>query len=237
MDRSEIVRAIIVAIKNLKDETRALFSKESLLEYPNLMIDEFFQQKFNPLKDKIKVEIRRLPADEYIAIELDAWIKLLVIKLNTVDSDENTSGNDQIIHIYRRFYPELINTLSELKLEVLETEFDARVDGVHGSRQNLIADYGPNTLVVSPAVVASLITLMYNFNLLRASVSVDTICNLFSTLTGYGVESISQHVEFDKLTGRLKTQVNCDDLLQLEKILKSMLSRLDYVISYNADRD
>lgn len=236
MERSEVVRTIIMSIKRLKEEAKALFASDAFSRLSGSELDTAFQQQFTPLTDHIRVEIRRLPIDEYIAIELDAWIKVLAIKLNAIDSDSQGDADPNQAYVRRRFYPELINLLTDLKLEVLETEFDSRVDSAAACEMGQFGECGPNTLVVSPAVIAALVTLMYNFNLLRASASVDSICSAFSSLTGYSAESIRQHLVFDNVTGRLKSLVHCDDLLLLEKICKSMLSRLDYVISYNSER-
>lgn len=237
MDRSEVVRQIIMSIKNLKEETNSVLNDAALLDNPGALGDSFYEQVLNPMKSIIKSTVRQLPVDEYIAIELDAWIKVLFIKRNNIISGIDCNFDEAGIAVYNRIFTELINTLTDLKLEIIESEFDARIDNIQTGQIVEQQSLGPNTLMVSQSVIAALITLLYNFNLIKATADIDSICKEFSLMTGYSTEGIQKCISLDKRTGRLKSLVSCDDLIQLRKIMRSMLTRLDYVISYISEQD
>jgi hypothetical protein len=196
------------------------------------MVEEYFLQKFNPFLDRVKAEIKNLPPDEYLAIELDAWIKLLKAKYDTLENVDHIEEYAEVLYIKQQFYPKLIDVLNDLKLEVLEGEFDARTDSAISFINSKI-ELGPNTLVVSPSVVAALISLLYNFNVLAQNQDIKVLCSAFSKITGYNPDDLQSYLSVDGESGRLKAKVNIDDLRALHKLLKSMMSRTEFILSYN----
>ncbi|MBC7125737.1 MAG: hypothetical protein H5T24_08915, partial [Bacteroidales bacterium] len=150
MERAKAIGQIIAVIKQLKKETDELFAPENIINHSELLIEEYFQQLFNPFLKKVKADIRSLPLDEYLPIELDSWIRILKMKLVAIERGEHTEKYAEVLYIKQRFYPELIDVLKELQLEALEAEFDARVDREQLSKPIL----GPNTIVLSIESVA-----------------------------------------------------------------------------------
>ncbi|BDX38961.1 hypothetical protein CYCD_23160 [Tenuifilaceae bacterium CYCD] len=232
MERTKLVRQIILCIKQLKEDANNLFSTENIIQNSSLMIEEYFFQKFTPFVEKVKTEVKNLPPDEYLAIEIDAWLRLLKSKYNALDSDEHVEQYAEVLYIKQQFYPRLIEVLYDLKLEVLESEFDARTD-TSISLVNSKLELGPNTVVVSPAVVSALMSLLYNFNVLTQNQDVKNLCNAFSLITGYNPEDLLFYLSAESESGRLKAKVNAEDLKVLHKLLKSMISRTEFILSYN----
>lgn len=231
MDRTKVVLQIILCIKQLKEEANALFMAEDIVPNSSLKIEEFFQQKFNPYLEKVRHAIKGLPTDEYLAIEIDAWMRLLNAKLNTLEVNEYTGEYAEVLYIKQQFYPKLIDALRDLRLEVLETEFDARSDSPI-TAVNSMVELGPNTLVVSPAAVAALISLLYNFNVLALNTDIANLCKSFSDITGYKANDLSAYLSVEKESGRLKAKVGVEELKVLHKLLKSMISRTEFILSY-----
>ncbi len=232
MDRTKLVRQIILCIKQLKEESGLLFTADNIIHTSGLMVEEYFLQKFNPFLDRVKSEIKNLPPDEYLAIELDAWIKLLKAKYDTLENDDHIEEYAEVLYIKQQFYPKLIDVLNDLKLEVLEGEFDARTDAAISFINSKI-ELGPNTLVVSPSVVAALISLLYNFNVLAQNQDIKVLCSAFSKITGYNPDDLQSYLSVDGESGRLKAKVNIEDLRVLHKLLKSMMARTEFILSYN----
>jgi len=226
MNRSQLLSRIILVIKQLKDEAKQVFNPENILPNSEYLIEEFFQQKFTPYLEKVKEEIRQLPQDEYVAVELDAWVKVLRSKLSEIDSGKYKEEYAEVLYIKRRFYPLLIDTLKELELEVLEKEFDAKAD------QDENIQYGEHTVLLSVDVIAASIALLYNFNIISPNNSLENICKHFASLTGYSWEELFRIVELDRQNGRLRAKVNRSELKILLKLLHSMTSRTEYALSY-----
>lgn len=232
MDRTKLVQRIIICIKQLKEEADELFKPDNIISHSDLMIEEYFLQKFNPYLDKVKHDIKELPPDEYLAIELDVWIKMLDSKLKIIKSDSYFEKYAEVLYIKQTFYPKLMDFLRELKLEVLENEFDARTDVSVNLRSSKI-EFGPNTLVVSPSVVAALVSLLYNFNVLSPNQDMEQLHRVIAQITGFNREQIAGLLEMDINSGRLKAKVSTDDLKFLSKLLRSMAARTEFIISYN----
>ncbi|HNV51656.1 MAG TPA: hypothetical protein PKM28_02085, partial [Tenuifilaceae bacterium] len=89
------------------------------------------------------------------------------------------------------------------------------------------------TLVVSPSVVAALISLLYNFNVLAQNQDIKVLCSAFSKITGYNPDDLQSYLSVDGESGRLKAKVNIEDLRVLHKLLKSMMARTEFILSYN----
>ncbi|MGE0079108.1 MAG: hypothetical protein AB7S48_14720 [Bacteroidales bacterium] len=232
MERTKLVRQIILCIKQLKEESNNLFTPEIIIPNSGLMIEEYFFQKFTPFVEKVKNDIRRLPPDEYLAIEIDAWMKLLKVKYDALETDNQFEEYAEVLYIKQRFYPRLLEVLGDLKLEVLEGEFDARTDSSI-SLVNSKVELGPNTLVVSPAVAAALLSLLYNFNVLAQNQDLQALCSSFSKMTGYSPNDLLLFLKAENESGRIKAKVNIDDLRVLHKLLKSMIARTEFILSYN----
>lgn len=232
MDRTKLVRQIIICVKQLKEEANALFSAENIIHSSGLMVEEYFLQKFTPFLEKVKSEIKNLPTDEYLAVELDAWIKLLKVKFDAIETNIHKEEYAEALYIKQQFYPLLIQALIDIKLEVLEGEFDARTD-LTISLNNSKVEVGPNTLIVSPAVTSALMSLLFNFNVLAQNQDLRILCSTFSKLTGYNADDLLSYLSVENESGRLKAKVTVEDLKILQKLLKSMSARTEYILSYN----
>lgn len=229
MERAKVIGQIIAVIKQLKKETDELFAPENIINHSELLIEEYFQQLFNPFLNKVKADIRALPLDEYLPIEIDSWIRILRLKLVAIERGQHNEKYAEVLYIKQRFYPELINVLKELQLEVLETEFDARVDREQLAKPLL----GPNTIVLSLESVALLIAMLYNFNIISGAIPIDDICKNFAAMTGYKAEDIKALLRFDEGNGRLTTIVKAYDMDVLLKLLKSMCARIENLRQYS----
>ncbi|HOU75053.1 MAG TPA: hypothetical protein PLW22_09890 [Tenuifilum sp.] len=228
MERAKAIGQIIAVIKQLKKETDELFAPENIINHSELLIEEYFQQLFNPFLKKVKADIRSLPLDEYLPIELDSWIRILKMKLVAIERGEHTEKYAEVLYIKQRFYPELIDVLKELQLEALEAEFDARVDREQLSKPIL----GPNTIVLSIESVAMLITMLYNFNIISGAVPIDDICRSFAAMTGYNAGELKQLLRFDEENGRLTSIVKAEDMDVLLKLLRSIVARIENLRQY-----
>ena len=215
MERADIVRRIIMTIIGLRNAAKALMADFGTVS------DEEFNRRFNQLANQIESEITALPPDEYTAMEIEAWIRLLYIRLNGLERD-----NVPNLHLSRRYITDLIGLLTSTQLRVLEDEHDFRLDAAPGGPSR-------NMLEVQPAVLAALMSNMHNMNLLRAHADPQQLCAHFAALTGYSPDEIARHVELYRATGRLKAQVGLDDMLRLQRIVQSMLERIDSLISYS----
>lgn len=229
MERARAIGQIIAVIKQLRKEAEELFTSDNIVEHSELLIEEFFLQKFNPFLARVKEQVRALPLDDYLPVELDSWIRLINIKLSAIERGQHDERYAEVLYIKQRFYPELVEVLKELQLEVLEAEFDARVDKQTESKTSI----GPNTIVLSHESVALLIAMLYNFNLISGTVSVDEICRSFSVMTGYDAAEIKKMLRFDEESGRLKTIVKAEDMDVLLKLLKSICARIENLKLYS----
>jgi|GEM_PF-650189 len=229
MERAKVIGQIIAVIKQLKKETDELFAPENIINHSELLIEEYFQQRFNPFIKKVKADIRSLPSDEYLPIEIDSWVRILKMKLAAIERGQHDEKYAEVLYIKQRFYPELIEALKELQLEALEAEFDARVD-----RENLAKlQLGPNTIVLSLESVALLIAMLFNFNIISGAVPIDDICKSFAAMTGYNANDLRQLLRFDEENGRLTSIVKADDMDVLLKLLKSIGSRIENLKQYS----
>jgi len=228
MERARVIGQIIAVIKQLKKETDALFAPENIINHSELLIEEYFQQLFNPFIKKVKSAIRSLPPDEYLPIEIDSWIRVLMLKLAYIERGQHEEKYAEVLYIKQRFYPELIEVLKELQLEALESEFDARVDNEHLVKSQL----GPNTIVLSLESVALLIAMLYNFNIISGVVPIDEICRSFAAMTGYNAGDLKQLLRFDENSGRLTSIVKANDMDVLLKLLKSIGARIENLRQY-----
>ncbi len=228
MERARVIGQIIAVIKQLKKETNALFAPENIINHSELLMEEYFQQLFNPFIKKVKSFIRSLPPDEYLPIEIDSWIRVLMLKLAAIERGQHDDKYAEVLYIKQRFYPELIEVLKELQLEALESEFDARVDNEHLVKSQL----GPNTIVLSLESVALLIAMLYNFNIISGAVPIDEICRSFAAMTGYNAGDLKQLLRFDENSGRLTSIVKANDMDVLLKLLKSIGARIENLRQY-----
>ncbi len=80
-----------------------MFAAGNIISGSGIMIEEYFLQKFTPFIERVKTEIKNLPPDEYLAIELDAWLKLLKVKLNNLEVEEHLAEYAEVLYIKQQF--------------------------------------------------------------------------------------------------------------------------------------
>ncbi|QKG80126.1 hypothetical protein [Tenuifilum thalassicum] len=228
MERAKKIGQIIAVIKQLRKETDELFTPDNIINQSDILIEEFFLQKLNPLIARIREQVRRLPVDEYLPIEIDSWIRLINLKLQAIESGNLQEKYAEVLYIKKRFYPEVVNALKELQLEVLEAEFEARVDSDSALKPTPAA----NTIVISHESLSLLISMLYNFNIIGGNVSVEEICRCFSMMTGYDANQLMNQLKFDESSGRLLSTVNANDMDVLIRLLKSIISRIENLKLY-----
>lgn len=224
MERIDIVRRIIMTILGLRNAAKTL-----LAEWDNMTESEF-STRFNQLSEQIEAEISSLPPDEYTAMELEAWIRLLYIRLNAIDNDSPT------LHLNQQYITELIALLESTKVRVLEDEFDTRLECLPVGTKTPIAPDGPDMLMLQPSVMAALLSLAHSFSLLQPSLSPAELSQHVSALTGYPANDIAQYLEIDQATGRLKANVDHESMQQTRRLISCMSERLRHVMQYTTER-
>jgi hypothetical protein len=221
MDRDKTVSAIISKFSELKKEFNELFSEERIIEKAELMIEEFFESKFNPFLQKLNKDITSLPLDDYTLIAIDLWTKDLN-KKNIENEDLSTFA--EVKYINQKYLPKLIDELKNLKLKILEDLFHNESSGSKNS-QNILINYRKQVLSVN--ALAFLFTQLHNFNVIPNTSSLEESINLYCDLIGVPQEQIKEIVNQDNESMRLFANANVEELQVLSKILKSILSRTE----------
>lgn len=222
MERIDIVRRIIMTILGLRNAAKTL-----LAEWDN-MPESDLSARFNQLSEQIEAEISSLPPDEYTAMELEAWIRLLYIRLNTLNSESPTP------HL-KPYITNLIALLESTKVRVLEDEFDTRLECLPVGGKAPITPDGPNMLMLQPSVIAAIISLAHSFSLFQPNLSPAELSQHVSTLTGYSATDIAQYLEIDQSTGRLKAKVDHESMQQTRRLISCMSERLRHVMQYTTE--
>ncbi|MBO7495146.1 MAG: hypothetical protein J6T98_01220 [Salinivirgaceae bacterium] len=224
MERADIVRRIIMTILGLRNAAKAL-----LADWDS-MSEADFSTRFNQLSEQIEAEISALPPDEYTAMEIEAWIRLLYIRLNALDTSKST------LNLNQQYISELIALLENTKVRVLEDEFDARLDCLPVGAKAPIEPNGPEMLMVEPSVIAALMSLLHSFGLIQPNMEPAVLSRHVSAITGYSAAEIERFLEIDNATGRLKATVASEDMQQIRRIVSCMLERLRHIMQYAPER-
>jgi len=230
MDRAVILNQLIIGIKNIREEGSKIFSSEFIIPNAELMIEEYFEAKFNPYLDKIPKQIRALPEDEYIIVLLDTWIKNLQDELNHVIENVIIDEYAEVLYIKQKYLPIMIERLLDIKLEMLEREF--RVQSQESPNITKAFAFS-NEIALKPDGMAVLASLLYNHRIVKSSNSIDDLCIYLANLSGYQDYDIKKHLKFDSVNARLKADASLDELERILKIIKVMGVRIETSIAEN----
>ncbi|MBN1989439.1 MAG: hypothetical protein JW783_08595 [Bacteroidales bacterium] len=225
MDRARLINDIVRSIAQLKQETEHFFSDKSTIPSSGFMIEEFFQQKFNPFLTHIASQVKALPDDEYLVFAIDGWIKHLQKELERIDNGDISEVYAELTYAKFRFYPQIIDLLQDLKLEVLERTFNVHSSDISAPAQQFRVK--PNGSRLDTDGVALLIALLYNFKVVTDELSVDQICERFGSLTGLDSEAIKQSLAVDFTKQRMRASVSNAEAQKVRTVLKAMVARVE----------
>lgn len=228
MDRAKILNQVINQIKQLREEGNHLFSNEIIVPKAEYMIEEFFEAKFNPFLEKVSLQIHSLPHDEYIIVSIDTWIKDLNDQIKRIENSIPEDEYAEVLYIRQKYIPILIDKLSDIKLDLLEHEFNAHDEDIKKQWPSKAIE---DDSILQPDGIALVASLLYNHRIMKSSLSIDDICDHFSKLSGYPSSQIKKYIGFDDTHARLVVKPNTDDLLRLQKVIKAMGVRVDSIIA------
>jgi hypothetical protein len=221
MDRDKTVSAIIIKFSELKSEFNELFSEERIIEKADLMIEEFFESKFNPLINRMIKEITALPHDDYTLIAIDTWIKDLHKKHI---ANENLNAFAEVRYIHEKYIPKLIVELKNIKLKILEDHFNTESPTAK-SPHVLLKNYRKQAL--SANALAFLFSQLHNFNVIPNSDSLDGSIKLYCELVGIEYNNFFELLTLEDESLRLSASASVEELQILSKVLRSILSRTE----------
>lgn len=225
MDRARLINDIVRSIAQLKQETEHFFSDTSTIPSSGFMIEEFFQQKFNPFLAHIATTIKALPDDEYLVFTIDGWVKHLQKEMERINNGDISEVYAELTYVKYRFYPKIVELLQDLKLEVLERTYNVSTTDISAPMQSFRIK--PNGSKLSSDGVALLIALLYNFKVVSDELSVDEICNRFGALTGLDPEQIKRDLSVDFANQRMRASVSAAEASKVHSVLKSMVARVE----------
>lgn len=232
MERAAILNQIINEIKVLREEGIQLFSREYIVPNAEYMIEEYFEGKLNPYLEKITKQLRNLPPDEYTIVALDTWLKNLQDQLNRIEESVIIDEFAEVLYIRQKFLPVLVDKIQDLKLELLEREFNVQDLEIKSKwKTTNLSD----ELSLSPEGISVIISLLYNQRIIKSG-NIDAITALFSELTGYNKTEIQKQLEFDKSSARLKAGASLDELDRIVKFIQVMKVRVETMIAERRGR-
>lgn len=217
MSRAQIISQTIQSFNHLRSRTDELFTTNGKAE---IMANELFESKLNPFLRDLHKTIREIPLNDYTIIAIDSWIKQLNGKIETTKTDTANTSN-----VTLKYMPSIINTLNEVKLEVLElllTE-NENLEDSNKTQYRPINSKSPLT----PKGVAMLLVQLQNFGVIRHDIPFSSIIEVLAPFLGCEASEIEQHIYFDKENRRQSAKVSRDDLSSLVKIMKSIIGRIE----------
>lgn len=217
MSRAQIISQTIQSFNHLRSRTDELFTTNGKAE---IMANELFESKLNPFLRDLHKTIREIPLNDYTIIAIDSWIKQLNGKIETTKTNTANTSN-----VTLKYMPSIINTLNEVKLEVLElllTE-NENLEDSNKTQYRPINSKSPLT----PKGVAMLLVQLQNFGVIRHDIPFSSIIEVLAPFLGCEASEIEQHIYFDKENRRQSAKVSRDDLSSLVKIMKSIIGRIE----------
>lgn len=233
MDRAKVLNQIINQVKSIKEEGAQLFSKEFIIHDAEYMIEEHFEAKLNPYLAKVTKVIRDLPEDEYIIVVLDTWIKELQDQHKLIEDTIIVDEYAEVLYIRQKFLPVFIDKLQDIKLEMLEREFDVHSLDKKSEKQK--ASFLEDT-AVKPEGVAVIASLLFNQRVIRSNTSIDEICYHFASLTGHSEADIKKNLQFDENFARLHASASLDELDKILNLIKAIRVRVETNIAAKKGR-
>ena len=219
MSRVQIISQTIQSFNRLRNQLDRLFSESDSNNAGDIMVDELFESKLNPLLREITKTILSIPLNDYILVATDLWIKELNGRVGIIKKDTSNASS-----LALKYIPKIIDALGEVKLEILELLLsDPHLEDVNKTQYRAIDSQSPLT----SEGIAMLLVQLQNFGVVKPDIPMQTIINLFAPLLGCEAREIEQHIYFDEKNRRQSAKVDTDNLDSLIKILKSIIGRIE----------
>jgi hypothetical protein len=225
MDRSQIVSQTIRTFNELRSQAAEIFSEDSILDHTEVMIEEFFEAKFNPYLRKLMGVIVSLPVNDYTVIALDLWIKDIGNQISIIENGPRETDYPEVVYLKGKYLPKLVSSLAEIKLELLEQLFSTEDNTEHN--ENLRKPYLEQDTVLSANEAGFLLSQMINFRIIRTDISPSTASKVMGPLMGIDPCIIEKSIVFDKTNHRYTASISTDELILLSKVIKSILARIE----------
>ncbi|MFP4556878.1 MAG: hypothetical protein ACLFNU_08420 [Bacteroidales bacterium] len=225
MDRASIINRVINVFNKKQKQAEYIISAESIIPEAGIMIEEFFEAKFNPFLRELKREILELPLDDYSIIEIDTWIKSLSQNLDDIENGDIVKEFAELVYIKRKYIPKLIRHLKDIKLELIEKLFDINSGNIETSKESVIFDRELSGL--SAGSTAELIAQLCNFNVITGDIGSEELADIFTSLTGCTASEIKNKLTYNGESHRYASNSSLEELIALRKVIKSIAARLD----------
>jgi len=140
MSRAQIINQTIQSFNSLRNQTDKLFLETNSNSEINIMANELFESKLNPFLRELYKTIRNIPLNDYTVIAIDSWIKELNCRIETIKSDADNANGIPV-----KYLPKIIDTLNDIKLEILELLLSehAPSEGSNENQYNSIESESP----------------------------------------------------------------------------------------------
>ena len=229
MDRAKIVSQTIAAFKLLRHQADEIFSEQSILSRSQVMIEEYFESKFNPFLRGLQSTIASIPQNDYTVIALDTWLKALSKQLDSIEGAPLETAYPEVIYIRQQYFPRLIDKLTDIKIELLERLFTPEENLPDDSVEKVIRV--DTETVLTPGSAAFLVAQLYNFKVINPEISPSTIAKIFGPMVGCDAQSIELAIAYDRTNHRFTAKANGEELVVLSKILRSISARVENRLS------
>lgn len=224
MERAQVISQTISTFNALQNQSSVLFSEANILNHAEIMIEEFFESGYNPFIRNLQSSIAGIPLNDYTVIALDSWLKTLTIQLERIKEGPSRTDYAEVVYIHQKYIPKLFDTLTDIKLELLEQLFTPEESPQDANSKKL----GLSTeTVLTPSSAAFLIAQLYNFGVIRQDVTPSVISQLLGPVLGCDANEMESAINFEKGSYRYIAQTNSEELIVLSKILRSITARVE----------
>jgi len=223
MDRAQVVSQTIATFNTLRDQVANLFSEESILSQSELMIEEYFEAKFNPFLRKAKVTIESIPLNDYTVVAIDLWLKNLKSSIDHLETGDHGLRHAESVYIHQKYLPRLISFLENVKLEILERIFKTQE---HDSNPEVVST-NTNHKGLAPGALSSLIAQLLNFGVIRNDLSPDVLAKVLAPIVGCTTDDIALNLTYDRVNHRFTGNATTPELASLAKLMRSIAARIE----------
>lgn len=223
MDRAQVVSQTIATFNTLRDQVANLFSEESILSQSELMIEEYFEAKFNPFLRKAKVTVESIPLNDYTVVAIDLWLKNLKSTIDHLEIGDHGLRHAESVYIHQKYLPRLISFLENVKLEILESIFKTPD---YDSDPEFVST-NTNHKGLAPGALSSLIAQLLNFGVIRNDLPPDVLAKVLAPIVGCTTDDIALNLTYDRVNHRFTGNATTPELASLAKLMRSIAARIE----------
>lgn len=223
MDRAQVVSQTIATFNSLRDQVAELFLESSIVSKSELMIEEYFEAKFNPFVRQVQAEIRSVPLNDYAVVSIDLWVKSLNIQIDELDGGSHNFKHAESVYIHRKYLPELVRVLNDIKLELLENLYKSEALDNSVRPVRTFDTHRP----ISSGGVSALVAQLINFGVIRQDIPPDAIAKVLAPLMGFSPQDILNTLVYDRENHRYTANASAQELAILTKLIKSISARIE----------